>query len=489
LIPLKGYEDTKTLVIFLTNIDFLNDKSNLDYQFSEILNLDFKNLILPNKLIIPYFVAQKLKEERLLILANLKEFIINFNSFEVDSIISQIPNIRNLSLQKANSKNENDFRKIQSSSNNVLIDLNNNKKNYNGNNNYKINGILNGSSNPILNGNININNDACFNSNNNQPLYKQSISKNAPAFYNNQSNYGLKNANNNLLINNMNFKEGPTNLNNNITNHNNDINSGRNNLEYTNDQESYYEAYSEIGVNSYENVLLSNRNEILCRNPNNTLNINPHYLLNNQSNNQDKIINNNIQNENYFNTSNSQFYHNNDRDIYITQNNNFNKFYLFDSPEYYSPEINPCSIITKGIPIPLRERLKNYVKNAEGGVECRNHEELHSQDGIILELMKRAGKQLLEGKNMVGLSLPVKIFEPRSTLTRLTDIWGTAYEYLNKAAEIGDPVERIKIIITMAISGLHLNTKQTKPFNPILGETYEVKYLFGKIFLIFLTYI
>jgi len=103
--------------------------------------------------------------------------------------------------------------------------------------------------------------------------------------------------------------------------------------------------------------------------------------------------------------------------------------------------------------------------------------------------MKRAGKQLLEGKNMVGLSLPVKIFEPRSTLTRLTDIWGTAYEYLNKAAEIGDPVERIKIIITMAISGLHLNTKQTKPFNPILGETYEVKYLFGKIFLIFLTYI
>jgi len=65
----------------------------------------------------------------------------------------------------------------------------------------------------------------------------------------------------------------------------------------------------------------------------------------------------------------------------------------------------------------------------------------------------------------------------------LTDIWGTAYEYLNKASEISNTLERIKIIITIAISGLHLNTMQIMPFNSILGETYEVNFLFGKIFL------
>ena len=138
--------------------------------------------------------------------------------------------------------------------------------------------------------------------------------------------------------------------------------------------------------------------------------------------------------------------------------------------------INPNSIITNGIPIPLEERLKSYIRNPEGGVECKNYEELHSQDGIILDMMKRAGKQLLEGKNIVGISLPVKIFEPRSTLTRLMDIWGTGYKYFNQAAEISNPLERMKIIITMAMSGLHMNAKQTKPFNPILGETYEVIY-------------
>jgi hypothetical protein len=36
-----------------------------------------------------------------------------------------------------------------------------------------------------------------------------------------------------------------------------------------------------------------------------------------------------------------------------------------------------------------------------------------------------------------------------------------------------DPVERMKLVITFALSGLHNTCKQKKPFNPILGETYQ----------------
>jgi len=46
-------------------------------------------------------------------------------------------------------------------------------------------------------------------------------------------------------------------------------------------------------------------------------------------------------------------------------------------------------------------------------------------------------------------------------------------EFLGKAAKATDPIERMKYVITFAISGLHNTVKQKKPFNPILGETYQ----------------
>jgi hypothetical protein len=141
--------------------------------------------------------------------------------------------------------------------------------------------------------------------------------------------------------------------------------------------------------------------------------------------------------------------------------------------EYEAYDINPKSIITRGNKLSLTHRFPGYTRNPEGGVECRNHQELRSQDGIILEVMKRAGQQLLEGKNIVAISLPVRIFEPQSTITRITEIWGAGPIYLNKAKKTNDPIERMKLVITYAVAGLHMNIKQLKPFNPILGETYE----------------
>ena len=48
--------------------------------------------------------------------------------------------------------------------------------------------------------------------------------------------------------------------------------------------------------------------------------------------------------------------------------------------------------------------------------------------------MKQAGKQLYEGKNMVSISLPVRIFEPRSTLERICDWWSYLPIYLRLAS-------------------------------------------------------
>lgn len=60
----------------------------------------------------------------------------------------------------------------------------------------------------------------------------------------------------------------------------------------------------------------------------------------------------------------------------------------------------------------------------------------------------------MEGKAIIGLSLPVKIFEKRSMLEKICDLWSTGPIYLTKAAKCTDPIERMKNVIAFAISGL-----------------------------------
>lgn len=121
----------------------------------------------------------------------------------------------------------------------------------------------------------------------------------------------------------------------------------------------------------------------------------------------------------------------------------------------------------------LEERKPGYKITKSGGVECCNPDEIKSQEGIVTELLKTAGKTLMEGKNVVGVSLPVRIFEPRSSIERMTDMWSFGPIYLNRAASTQDPVERMKNVMAFGLSGLYMLCKQMKPFNPILGETYQ----------------
>ena len=65
----------------------------------------------------------------------------------------------------------------------------------------------------------------------------------------------------------------------------------------------------------------------------------------------------------------------------------------------------------------------------------------------------------MEGKAIVGVSLPVRIFEPRSTLERMVDWWCTAPIYLTNAARETNPLERMKHVICFLISGLHYGTR------------------------------
>eukprot|EP00197_Chlamydomonas_leiostraca_P011325 CAMPEP_0202866844 /NCGR_PEP_ID=MMETSP1391-20130828/8390_1 /ASSEMBLY_ACC=CAM_ASM_000867 /TAXON_ID=1034604 /ORGANISM="Chlamydomonas leiostraca, Strain SAG 11-49" /LENGTH=389 /DNA_ID=CAMNT_0049546831 /DNA_START=100 /DNA_END=1269 /DNA_ORIENTATION=+ len=104
---------------------------------------------------------------------------------------------------------------------------------------------------------------------------------------------------------------------------------------------------------------------------------------------------------------------------------------------------------------------------------------LKSQRAQLWSWLKRVGSSLYrDGINLTKISLPVCLFEPRSFLERLTQ----NFEYLDllvNAANSTDPVERMKYVVAFACSGLCRQVSFHKPFNPILGETYQSKFSNG----------
>ncbi|KAH0510976.1 Oxysterol-binding protein-related protein 6 [Microtus ochrogaster] len=78
------------------------------------------------------------------------------------------------------------------------------------------------------------------------------------------------------------------------------------------------------------------------------------------------------------------------------------------------------------------------------------------------------------GKDLSKVSMPVELNEPLNTLQHLCEELEYS-ELLDKASETGDPYERMVLVAAFAVSG-YCSTyfrAGSKPFNPVLGETYE----------------
>lgn len=76
------------------------------------------------------------------------------------------------------------------------------------------------------------------------------------------------------------------------------------------------------------------------------------------------------------------------------------------------------------------------------------------------------------GKEMTKVAMPVNFSEPLSMLQRLTEDFDYS-ELLDKAANVNDDLQ-MAYVAAFAISSYSTTTVRTnKPFNPLLGETYE----------------
>lgn len=102
-----------------------------------------------------------------------------------------------------------------------------------------------------------------------------------------------------------------------------------------------------------------------------------------------------------------------------------------------------------------------------------NEDLIKRQRSVLGYILKKFSLNLLQGKPLTSISFPVQVFEPISVLQRIARTFGYAPNFLKRASEAQDPLEQIKLVLSFIVGGLHLNISQRKPFNPILGETFQ----------------
>ncbi|CAD8080229.1 unnamed protein product [Paramecium primaurelia] len=108
----------------------------------------------------------------------------------------------------------------------------------------------------------------------------------------------------------------------------------------------------------------------------------------------------------------------------------------------------------------------------KGGLRFINKKKLEIQKEVITFMLKKLGSNLLMGKSLISISLPVNIFERRSNLERACYSMGYMW-LLEKAGELSDPLEQMKLVAQFSLAYNIMFLNMEKPFNPILGETFQ----------------
>ena len=119
----------------------------------------------------------------------------------------------------------------------------------------------------------------------------------------------------------------------------------------------------------------------------------------------------------------------------------------------------------------LEER--DYAPHDSAALKYLNQELISDQRNVIFFLIRRIGINLLTGKSIMNVSMPIKIFEASSFLEKIARDFRYAPHYFKQAMETVGIIERVKLITIWHMVTLHLEPQMHKPFNPILGETFQ----------------
>lgn len=146
---------------------------------------------------------------------------------------------------------------------------------------------------------------------------------------------------------------------------------------------------------------------------------------------------------------------------------NKNKTLKFHSPKFIHKD-HFCQVPKK---FGKDEILSGNVIHKKKGLVLVDKHILNRFKGIVANMISQILKRMVGGP---PVSLNVRIFGPQSSLQRNIEAWSYAPLYLKKASNPNiSPIERMKQTMAFIISGFIITCKQIKPFNPLIGETFE----------------
>lgn len=138
----------------------------------------------------------------------------------------------------------------------------------------------------------------------------------------------------------------------------------------------------------------------------------------------------------------------------------------------------------------------DWSRGKDGGLLFSNREMLAAQGKVLGFLIKKLGSNLLQGKSVINISLPVDLFDTKSFLERIAYSYTYAPYFLEPLRESSLEFEKpqrfrerpgfsaadfqqraglqeIYQVLCFVLSSMHMSVGQRKPFNPILGETFQ----------------
>ena len=114
-------------------------------------------------------------------------------------------------------------------------------------------------------------------------------------------------------------------------------------------------------------------------------------------------------------------------------------------------------------------------KPKEEGLILTNTLQIENQKKIMAFLAKKIGQKLLKGQSVMNISLPVYIFDKRTMLQIFAYELKEAPYILSKVYYLQNQIEKLKYMTVFFLSQIVLSPILLKPFNPIIGETFQAK--------------
>ncbi|TKS75050.1 Oxysterol-binding protein-related protein 1 [Collichthys lucidus] len=103
-----------------------------------------------------------------------------------------------------------------------------------------------------------------------------------------------------------------------------------------------------------------------------------------------------------------------------------------------------------------------------------NKDTSNSTSKVVVVVTQAKAKEEVKMQELSKITMPVIFNEPLSFLQRLTEYMEHTY-LIHQANTTSDSVERMKCVAAFAVSAVASQWERTgKPFNPLLGETYEL---------------